>query len=122
MEEKSSISKVKRVTGSYKFRVEGYSALSSKVGDSIESPEFTLCGFNWQLRIFPGGKLLSRLSYQPLSDYFDSTSGSLETHKGNVSFYLASKSTRTARASYKLMILSQVMQSSAQFLIFSILI
>jgi len=56
MEEKASVSKVKRVMGSYKFRVEGYSALSTRVGDSIESPEFSICGYNWQLRIFPGGE------------------------------------------------------------------
>eukprot|EP01035_Chromulina_nebulosa_P020604 gene20604-26714_t len=88
MEEKTSVSRVKKTTGTYRFRVEGYSALSTKVGDSIESPEFVLCGHDWQLRIFLGG--------------------SLENHKGYLSYYLASKSTRLARASYKLMIISQV--------------
>ena len=51
MEELASVSKVKKYYGSYKFRVEGYSALSTKVGDSVESPEFELCGYSWQLRI-----------------------------------------------------------------------
>ena len=54
---------------------------------SSESPEFDLCGHVWQLRIFPGG--------------------SLEAHKGHLSFYLASKSSRQARASYKLSVLCQ---------------
>lgn len=58
------------------------------VGESTESPEFELCGHLWQLRIFPGG--------------------SLDSHKGYLSFYLASKSTRSARASYKLCVCSQV--------------
>ena len=89
MEEKSSTARVKKTLGSYRFRVEGYSSLSTKVGESIESPEFNLCGHEWQLRIFPGG--------------------SLEAHKLFVSFYLASKSNKVARASYKLIILSQVL-------------
>lgn len=88
MEEKYSVGKVKKTYGAFTFRVEGYSALSTRVGESIESPEFLLCGHKWQLRIFPGG--------------------SLDIHSGSVSFYLASKSTVVTRASYKLMILSQV--------------
>lgn len=88
MEEKMSVSKVKIVQGSYMFRIEGFSTLSNRVGDSIESPEFSLCTHDWQLRIFPGG--------------------SLESHRGYISFYLASKSTRMARASYKLQVLSQL--------------
>ncbi len=79
---------MKKSTGSYRFRVEGYSSLSTKVGESIESPEFKICDYDWQLRIFPGG--------------------SLESHKGYVSFYLASKSTKLARASYRLIVKSQV--------------
>jgi hypothetical protein len=90
MEEQQFISrnsKVKKSYGSFRFSIEGYSGLSHRVGDSTESPEFELCGHTWQLRIFPGG--------------------SLETHRGYVSYYLASKSTQHARASYKLIILSQ---------------
>ena len=34
--------------------------------------------------------------------------GSLEAHKGNLSYYLASKSSRSARASYKLIVSSQL--------------
>jgi speckle-type POZ protein len=88
IEEKYNVSRVQKTFGTYKFRIEGYSGLSNRVGDSVESPEFTLCGHSWQLRIFPGG--------------------SLESHKGYVSYYLASKSTRQARASYKLMIANQI--------------
>ena len=79
-------------TGSYTFRIEGYSGLSSAVGVSTESPEFRLCGHCWQLRIFPGG--------------------SLEAHKNFVSYYLASKSTRQARASYKLSVKCQKVDGS----------
>ena len=74
--------------GCYYYSVEGYNALSTRVGDCIESPEFTLCGKLWQLRIFPGGSLLN--------------------HKGYLSFYLASKSDVRIRASYKLTVMSQV--------------
>jgi hypothetical protein len=87
IEEKSSVSRVQQATGSYRFRIEGYSGLSIRVGDSVESPEFTLCGFKWQLRIFPGG--------------------SLDAHKGYISYYLASKADKVARASYKLTIVNQ---------------
>ncbi len=88
IEEKSSTSRVQKSSGTYRFRIEGFSGLSTRVGDSVESPEFQLCGFTWQLRIFPGG--------------------SLEAHKGYISYYLASKSNRMARASYKLSIVNQV--------------
>jgi hypothetical protein len=88
IEEKSSVSRVKKSAGIYSFRIEGYSGLSAKVGDSTESPEFELCQHMWQLRIFPGG--------------------SLEAHKNYVSYYLASKSSRSAKASYKLSVCSQV--------------
>lgn len=88
IEEKSNVSRVQKQFGSYRFRIEGYSGLSNRVGDSIESPEFTICGHCWQLRIFPGG--------------------SLESHKSYISYYLASKSTRQARASYKLSIVNQI--------------
>lgn len=57
------------------------------VGDTVESPEFELCQRTWQLRIFPGG--------------------SLQAHRGYLSFYLASKSTVVTRASYKLIISRQ---------------
>ena len=87
VEEKASVSRVKKAAGIYSFRIEGYSGLSSKVGDSTESPEFDLCGHLWQLRIFPGG--------------------SLEAHRTYVSYYLASKSTQSAKASYKLSVCSQ---------------
>ena len=89
IEEKCSVSKVQKSTGIYRFQVEGYSGLSTRVGDSIESPEFTLCAYTWQLRIFPGG--------------------SLDNHKGYLSYYLASKSHKVARASYKLSVINQVM-------------
>jgi hypothetical protein len=88
IDEKISVSRVKKAAGIYSFRVEGYSGLSAKVGDSTESHEFELCGHLWQLRVFPGG--------------------SLEAHRTNVSFYLASKSSRSAKASYKLSVCSQV--------------
>jgi len=87
MEEKMSTSRVKKLFGSFTFRIENYSGLSTRVGDSTESPEFELCGHMWQLRIFPGG--------------------SLEVHRGHVSFYLASKSNRAARAAYKLLVINQ---------------
>jgi hypothetical protein len=87
MEEKMSTSRVKKLFGSFTFRIENYSGLSTRVGDSTESPEFELCGHMWQLRIFPGG--------------------SLEVHRGHVSFYLASKSSRAARAAYKLLVINQ---------------
>ena len=86
-EEVASVGRVQKHSGSYTFRIEGYSGLSSAVGISTESPEFRLCGHCWQLRIFPGG--------------------SLETHKNFVSYYLASKSTRQARASYRLSVKCQ---------------
>jgi len=88
MEEKGSNSRVKRCTGVYSFRIEGYSGLNNRVGESTESPEFELCGHLWQLRIFPGG--------------------SLDSHKGYLSLYLASKSTKSARASYKLCVNTQI--------------
>lgn len=44
MEEKASNSRVKRATGMYSFRIEGYSGLNNRVGESTESPEFELCG------------------------------------------------------------------------------
>ena len=55
--------------------------------DTVESPEFELCNRTWQLRIFPGG--------------------SLTAHRGYLSYYLASKSTVVTRASYKLIIVRQ---------------
>jgi hypothetical protein len=58
-EEKMSTVRTKKLHGSYTFRVEIYSGLSSRVGDSTESPEFELAGHVWQLRIFPGGSLES---------------------------------------------------------------
>lgn len=87
-EEKGSTYRVKRSTGIYSFRIEGFSGLSTRAGDSTESPEFDLCGHTWQLRIFPGG--------------------SLSAYKGFLSYYLASKSTRPARASYKLILCRQL--------------
>jgi hypothetical protein len=87
-EEVASAGRVQKHSGSYTFRIEGYSGLSANVGISTESPEFRLCGHCWQLRIFPGG--------------------SLETHKNFVSYYLASKSTKQARASYKLSVTCQI--------------
>jgi len=86
-EEKMSSGKVQKLVGSYTFRIDRFSGLSSNVGASTESPEFDLCGHIWQLRIFPGG--------------------SLEAHKGHLSYYLASKSSRQARASYRLSVLNQ---------------
>lgn len=88
VEEKTSVSKVQKKVGYYCFRIDGYSGLSTRIGDSVESPEFNLCGHTWQLRIFPGG--------------------SLDVHKGFVSFYLASKCNKTARASYRLSIINQI--------------
>lgn len=88
IEGKCHVGKVQKKTGVYSFRVEGFSGLSNRVGDSIESPEFQLCGFTWQLRIFPGG--------------------SLESHRNFLSFYLASKSNTIARASYRLSMINQI--------------
>jgi hypothetical protein len=87
-QERSSVSTVKKSCGSYQFRIEGFSTVPNRIGESIESPEFTLCSHIWQLRIFPGG--------------------SLEQHKGFLSFYLASKSTKMARANYTLSIVNQI--------------
>lgn len=89
MEEKSNITRVKQTKGSYSFRVEGYLGLPDGVSDSVESPEFVLCGYTWQLRIFPGG--------------------SLDAHRGYLSFYLASKSDKDARVSYKLSVVNHVL-------------
>ena len=44
MEEKSNISRVKKIHGTYQFRIEGYSGISTRVADCVESPEFSLCG------------------------------------------------------------------------------
>ena len=88
MEDKESTARVKKTIGAFRFRVEGYSSVSTKVGESIESDEFDLCGHTWQLRIFPGG--------------------SQDAHTNFVSFYLASKSTEMVRASYKLIVLAQL--------------
>jgi hypothetical protein len=88
-EEKSSVSRVKKSYGTYRFRIEGFSGVPNRIGESVESPEFTLCGYTWQLRIFPGG--------------------SLELHKDFLSFYLASKSEKLARASYTLSIVNQIL-------------
>lgn len=87
IEEKSCAARMEKVTGTFSFTVEGWSALPDKVGESTESPEFELCGKSWQLRIFPGG--------------------SLDAHINYVSFYLASKSSTLTRASYKLIIKNQ---------------
>jgi hypothetical protein len=88
IEEKLDRSAVKKSFGAYSFQIQGYSGLPSRVSDCVESPEFSLCGHKWQLRIFPGG--------------------SLDSHREYLSFYLASKSNRVARASYKLIVLNQV--------------
>jgi hypothetical protein len=88
IEEKSDKSTVRKWQGTYTFQIEGYSGLPTRVAECVESPEFTLCGHKWQLRIFPGG--------------------SLESHKEYVSYYLASKSNRIARAGYRLIIVNQV--------------
>ena len=88
MEEKGNVSRVKKSLGCYEFRIEDFTGLSTKVSNCVESPEFNLCGLTWQLRIFPGG--------------------SLENHKDYLSFYLASKSNRSARASYKLIVVNQM--------------
>jgi CRISPR/Cas system endoribonuclease Cas6 (RAMP superfamily) len=88
IEEKVDRSAVKKSFGAYSFQIQGYSGLPSRVSDCVESPEFSLCGHKWQLRIFPGG--------------------SLDCHKEYLSFYLASKSNRVARASYKLLVMNQV--------------
>ena len=55
--------------------------------------KFELCGYLWQLRIFPGG--------------------SLEAHKKYLSFYLASKANKSARASYKLIAKNQAVGSGS---------
>jgi hypothetical protein len=89
MEVASDVSRVKRKQGCYSFQIEGFSGISHIVTDCVESPEFSLCGHTWQLRLFPGG--------------------SLAAHKDYLSFYLASKSDRVARASYKLTVVNQIL-------------
>lgn len=86
-EEKSCAAKVEKTTGSFTFTLSGWSDVPNRIGESTESPEFEICGKQWQLRIFPGG--------------------SLELHSGYVSYYLASKSATVTRASYKLFIINQ---------------
>ena len=108
MEEKSSISKVQKNSGVYRHRIEGYTGLSTRVSDSAESPEFSLCGHVWQLRIFPGRFLLLCFLFSWNTYVICYTGGSLDAHKGYVSYYLASKSTKLARASYKLSIVNQI--------------
>lgn len=83
------MSRVKQTKGTYSFCIEGYSGLSDAVSDSVESPEFVLCDYTWQLRVFPGG--------------------SLDAHRGYLSFYLASKSDRDARISYKLSVVNHIL-------------
>ena len=83
---------VQRSSGSFSFKVKGFGALPDKVGDSTESPEFELCRRKWQMRIFPNGSLVS--------------------HVGYISFYLASKSSILTRASYKLVVVNQVVSFS----------
>lgn len=89
MEEKFAVSRVKKSYGSYSYSIEGFSGLTAVPGECIESPEFFLCGHIWQLRIFPGG--------------------SADNHREYVSFYLASKSTRVAKANYKLIVQNQIL-------------
>jgi hypothetical protein len=86
--ENFDVLKTEKTFGCYRFQVEGYSELPSSVGESSESPEFVVAGHTWQLRIFPGG--------------------SANNHKDFISFYLASKSDKVARASYKLSIINQI--------------
>jgi len=84
-----------RQTGTFTYRICGFPALKDGVGDTTESPEFELCRRKWQLRIFPGGSLVS--------------------HSGYVSYYLASKSNKLTRASYKLIIVNQRGESDEIF-------
>lgn len=87
LEHISCTANVERVSGTFTFRIGGFPALKDGIGDTVESPEFDLCSRKWQLRIFPGGSLTS--------------------HSGYISYYLASKSTVQTRASYKLIVLHQ---------------
>jgi hypothetical protein len=45
MEEKSSVSRVKKTSGVFTFRIEGYSGLSTKVGESsrLQNNEIVIC-------------------------------------------------------------------------------
>lgn len=88
MEKKFCTSQVTKNVGTFTWSLVGFSSVSDKVGDIVESPEFIICDRLWQLRIFPGG--------------------SLPQHAGQVSYYLASKASTVTKASYKLMILSQI--------------
>lgn len=88
IEEKSCLSRVDRKFGRFSYHILDFSSLSTEIGCAVEGPDFELCGHVWQLRIFPGG--------------------SLPQHKTFVSYYLASKSTKDARASYRLAILNQI--------------
>lgn len=88
VEEKSCISKVDRKFGRFSYQINDFSSLSTVVGCAAEGPDFELCGYSWQLRLFPGGSLVQ--------------------HQGYLSLYLASKSCRDCRASYKLSIVNQL--------------
>lgn len=87
MEEKSCVTRVHRKFGRFSFHVMDASMLPKDIGIAVESPDFELCGYTWQLRLFLGG--------------------SLPQHNGYVSLYLASKSYQDAHASYCLRIASQ---------------
>ena len=100
MDIEEHISRTINNQGTYTWTLMGYSTMSDRVGDIIESPEFEVCGKTWQLRIFPGG--------------------SLTAHAGYMSYYLASKSSTMTRASYKLMILSQLVLYYAIFKIINV--
>lgn len=71
-----------RHTGSFTWRIEGYSGLSAVVGECIESPPFALCGHVWQVTLYPGG--------------------ASDDSQGHLSVYLANISAHSVRAKYTL--------------------
>jgi hypothetical protein len=60
MEETFEFAKVNKTMGTYHFRIEGYSGLPRQIGYKVESPDFSMCGHQWILRIFPGGSLVKK--------------------------------------------------------------
>mmetsp|Transcript_23081 Transcript_23081/g.33804 ORF Transcript_23081/g.33804 Transcript_23081/m.33804 type:complete len:368 (+) Transcript_23081:142-1245(+) len=87
MQEVSTTSRVKRLTGKFTHSVVGWQAIPQLVGDHIESPLVELCGHKWKIRIFPGGSAMKHSNY--------------------VSLYLANRSSNAVSATYKLFIHNQ---------------
>jgi speckle-type POZ protein len=85
MEYKRTNLRMQKSLGKYQLVVENFSGLPDS--DSIQSPDFSLNGNKWQLRIYPNGKDVAT--------------------SGFVSCYLINKTNRDLRAKYKLTIVNQ---------------